>query len=195
MTDNDSGAPLPPVEPDTGVSPVPAQPPVQPPPHSSSDTAPPGSEPPAGGPQFATSGAKPEIGKRAISYIIDWVIAMVLYAVLAPASPALGSLVGAAYLLLRDGFDFDFMKGRSLGKRMMKLTVQREDGGKMDLATSARRNWTLALSMLPLGLLWFLVAPVALLIGLYEVYLVITSPDGRRWGDKMAATRVLETDE
>ena len=47
--------------------------------------------------------------------------------------------------------------------------------------------------MLPLGLLWIIIAPIALAIGLYEAYLVFTSEDGRRWGDKMAGTRVLET--
>ena len=36
-------------------------------------------------------------------------------------------------------------------------------------------------------------APVSLAIGLYEVYLALTSEDGRRWGDKMAGTQVVET--
>ncbi len=143
----------------------------------------------------AGSATKPDVGKRVLAYLIDWVIAMVLWGILSPFSATLGSLVGAAYLLLRDGLDFEFMRGRSLGKRLMKLTVVRDDGGKMDLTTSAKRNWPLALSMLPLGLFWLVLAPIAAVIGLYEAYLVLTSTDGRRWGDKLAGTKPLETDE
>lgn len=183
MTDNDSGPPLPPLEPGPAATPPASDNPVTPPPGS-------------GAAQPVTSSAtKPDVGKRVIAYVVDWVIAMVLYAIFATINGALGSLVGAAYILLRDGFEFDFMNGRSLGKRMMKLTVVRDDGGKMDLMTSAKRNWTLALSMLPLGLLWLILAPIAVLIGLYEVYNVLTRSDGRRWGDRLAGTHVTETEE
>src|SRR5690554_7509258 len=117
MTDNESGAPLPPIEQDPAVTPVPA---VEQPEF--------GAVPPGAEPETVVAGTKPEIGSRVLAYIIDWVIAMVIFAVLATVSGALGSLVGAAYLLLRDGFDFDFMRGRSLGKRMMKVNVVRDDG-------------------------------------------------------------------
>ena len=40
---------------------------------------------------------------------------------------------------------------------------------------------------IPLGL-------VALVIGIIEIVLVFTDPEGRRIGDKMASTRVIETD-
>ncbi len=182
MTDNDNGAPLPPIEPDPAVTPVPA-----------ADQPDPVTTPPMAEPEVTTAAAKPDIGRRVLAYVIDWVVAMVIFAILSPISGPLGSLVGAAYILLRDGFEFDFMRGRSLGKKLMNLTVTRTGSGVMDLATSARRNWPLALSMLPLGLLWIIIAPIALAIGLYEAYLVFTSEDGRRWGDKMAGTRVLET--
>lgn len=186
MTDNDSGPPLPPLEPGPGPSPDPT-------PAGDVNAGPP---PIGAAPAEATTVVtKPDIGKRVLAYVIDWVIAMVLFAIVATINGALGALVGAAYILLRDGFDFEFMKGRSVGKRMMKLTVVRDDGGEMDLMTSAKRNWTLALSMLPLGLLWLILAPVAVLIGLFEVYNVLTRTDGRRWGDRLAGTHVIETDE
>ncbi|MFA5551927.1 MAG: RDD family protein [Trueperaceae bacterium] len=184
MTDRDTGAPLPPTDPDEAITSVPAT--DQP----SYDAAPPVAEPAP-----VADATKPDIGKRVIAYAIDWVVAMVLYAVLAPISGPLGSLVGAAYLLLRDGFDFEFMRGRSLGKRMMKLGVDLDGGAKMDLATSAKRNWPMALSMLPLGLFWLFLAPIAGVLVLYEAYLVFTSTDGRRWGDKLAGTKVVETAE
>lgn len=186
MTDNDSGAPLPPIEPDPAPDTVPTPVPTadQPDPVTTSQ---------ATEPHVTTASGKPDVGRRVLAYVIDWVVAMVIFAILSPLSGPLASLVGAAYLLLRDGFEFDFMRGRSLGKKLMNLTVTRTSSGVMDLATSARRNWPLALSMLPLGLLWLIIAPIALAIGLYEAYLVFTSEDGRRWGDRMAGTQVVET--
>lgn len=180
MTDRDEGAPLPPVEPEAPTTtPVPAY-------EETSEV------PPAAEPTGRVVTGKPEVGRRAIAFIIDWVVAMVIYALLSPIAPIIGSLGGAAYLLLRDGFEFDFMNGRSLGKRMMNLTVSRQDGSKLDLATSARRNWPLAIGMLPLGLLWLFLFPVVVIIGLYEIYNVLTAPDGRRWGDRLAGTAVAE---
>lgn len=62
--------------------------------------------------------------------------------------PVIGSLLGFAYILTRDGFSFEFMDGRSLGKKLMKLRPVRDDGGVMDITTSIKRNWTLALGSL-----------------------------------------------
>lgn len=128
-----------------------------------------------------------------IAYALDWAIAMVLFAILAQGASGLGALVGAAYLLLRDGFDFKYMRGRSLGKQMMGLKVERLDGAEMDLMTSALRNWPLALPLLSLfGLLWLLLAPIALAIVLVEAGFGLLSPEGRRVGDLLARTRVVE---
>lgn len=182
MTDNNEGAPLPPLS-DEPVQGEPVQP---------EGVSGEGAPPPAAATHSTREAAKPDVGRRVIAYLIDWVIAMVVYAVLAPASGTLGALVGAAYLLLRDGFEFEFMNGRSLGKRMMNLTVVRENGERMDLTTSAKRNWTLAVSLLPLGLFWLILAPVAALLGLYEAYSALISAEGRRWGDRIAGTRVAD---
>lgn len=96
------------------------------------------------------------------------------------------------------------MDGRSIGKKLMKLRPVRDDGGKMDLETSIRRNWTLALGMLGtvvvyapfLGIiaLTLLLTLVGAILGLMEIYFVLTSPDGRRYGDRFAGTRVVETE-
>lgn len=136
---------------------------------------------------------RPNVGRRVIAYALDWAIAMVLFAILAQGASGLGALVGAAYLLLRDGFDFKYMRGRSLGKQMMGLKVERLDGAEMDLMTSALRNWPLALPLLSLfGLLWLLLAPIALAIVLVEAGFGLLSPEGRRVGDLLARTRVVE---
>ena len=71
----------------------------------------------------------------------------------------------------------------------------------MDIETSARRNWMFALG----GVIWFLkyifilgwllIGPVllaAIVLGFYELYRVITDPQGRRLGDTMAGTKVIE---
>lgn len=169
--------------------------PVDPTPPVPSQPAPPPVAPPA---SDATA-AKPDVGKRFIAYVIDAVIASLLSIV-----PVLGSLLGAAYILVRDGLEFDFMDGRSVGKKLMKLRPVRDDGGKMDLTTSVMRNWPLALGSLAglvsfspfLGILALslLISLIGGIVGLIEVYLVVTSPDGRRLGDKFAHTHVIEVD-
>lgn len=144
----------------------------------------------------AASAAKPDTGKRAIAAIIDGAIAGAVGLV-----PVVGGIVGALYILLRDGFEYDFMDGRSIGKKLMKLRPVRLDGGKMDLPTSARRNWPIALGSLASVLFilpivgWLLYIPVlilAIVLGIVEIVSVLTSPDGRRWGDKLAKTKVIE---
>jgi uncharacterized RDD family membrane protein YckC len=139
---------------------------------------------------------KPDTGKRIVAAVIDCVIAAVLNMI-----PAIGGLIAAAYWLVRDGMEIDFMDRRSVGKKVMKLRPIRLDGQPMDVATSARRNWMFALG----GVAWFLkyipilgwlllvpVGIVALALGLYELYRVISDPQGRRLGDAMAGTKVIE---
>jgi uncharacterized RDD family membrane protein YckC len=142
------------------------------------------------------SGVKPDVTKRAIAAIIDGAIAGAVGLV-----PLVGGIVGALYILLRDGFDYEFMDGRSVGKKLMKLRPVRLDGAKMDLSTSARRNWPIALGSLASVLFilpvigWILYIPVlilAIVLGIVEIVSVLTSPDGRRWGDKLANTKVVE---
>ncbi len=142
---------------------------------------------------------KPDIGKRAIAFIIDAAIAGVLGSI-----PAVGGLLGGAYMLSRDGLDFDFMKHRSVGKHLMKLRVLRNDGSPMDIVTSVKRNWMFAIGLIILGLMfipflgWALIplvaiaAPILLII---EAVLAYNDPQGLRWGDRLAGTRVIESND
>jgi len=148
--------------------------------------------------QPVTGVTKADISKRAVAALIDGAIASVL----SWAIPGIGGLIGGAYILLRDGFDFDFMKHRSLGKQVMKLRVVRDDGQPMDLATSARRNWTLSLGLLIsvlalipiLGLLGAIaVALIAPLISLIEAALILIDGEGRRFGDRTGGTKVIDS--
>ena len=136
------------------------------------------------------------LGKRLVAAIIDMVIGMVVGLV-----PVIGGLASAAYWLVRDGLEFEFMDRRSLGKRVMKLRPVTLDGSPMDIMTSVKRNWMFALGGVVQLLLWIPfvgwlfvipVALVALAIGLIELVLVIVDPQGRRLGDKLANTKVIE---
>src|SRR5690625_4004534 len=140
---------------------------------------------------------KADIAKRAVAAIIDGAIAGVLGLV-----PAVGAFVGGLYMLLRDGLDFDFMKGRSVGKQLMKLEVVRLDGGPMDINTSIMRNWPLSLGLIVsilalipiLGWLAGLaVGLISMVLGLIELILVLGDPEGRRFGDRMAGTVIRES--
>lgn len=153
--------------------------------------------PPAPPPQGGTPG-KADLGKRAIALIIDAVIAMVVGFI-----PIAGGIVATAYWLIRDGMDLEFMDHRSIGKKLVKLRPVTMDGQPLDIQMSIKRNWMFALGgvaqlfamtviglvvAIPLGL-------IALVIGIVEVVLVITDAESRRMGDKMAGTRVIETED
>ena len=142
------------------------------------------------------SGTKADIGKRMVAVLIDSAIAFVIWMVI----PAIGSLVGAAYILLRDGMEFDFMNHRSVGKHVMKLRLVSVDGSSPDLMTSVKRNWMFALGLLQPFLIYTIVGIMLLpFLGLAtlgltitELVLVLTDTDGRRLGDKIAGTRIVE---
>lgn len=161
------------------------------------DPIPPPPPTPPGPPTAPPAGGKADLGKRIVAAIIDAVIA----GVIGVAIPAIGGLIGTAYMLLRDGLEFDFMNHRSVGKHVMKLHLVSVDGAALDLGTSIKRNWMFALgALIPLLLFipilgWIAIPFVglaALVLGVIEVVLVLTDAEGRRIGDKMAGTRVAE---
>ncbi len=148
---------------------------------------------------FADKGEKADLAKRFVAAVIDAVIGIVIGLI-----PAVGGLAAAAYWAVRDGLEFEFMHHRSVGKHVMKLRPVTLDGSPMDIMVSIRRNWMFALGGV-VELLWWIpfigwlfVIPVALaafVIGVLELYLVITDPEGRRLGDKIANTKVIEVEE
>lgn len=142
----------------------------------------------------AKAGEKADVGKRAGAAIIDGILAGIVTVII----PFIGGLIGAAYWLLRDGFDFDFMDHRSLGKKLLKLRPVTLDGKPVDINVSMKRNWMLAvpliISAIPI-LGWVLAPVVGVIIGIVEIVLVLTEEEGRRWGDKLANTKVIEVEE
>ena len=140
--------------------------------------------------------AKADVGKRIVAAMIDFAIAFVMIIV-----PGIGQLLGAGYLLLRDGLELDFMNHRSIGKKVMKLHLESVEGQPIELITSVKRNWIFAFGPLVLLLffipiLGWLMLPFALFatlaLGITELVLAITDADGRRLGDKWAGTMVVE---
>ncbi len=165
---------------------------VPPPPPSAGSVPPP--PPPAASPSPGTAAfEKADLVKRFVAVVIDGLLSGIIGLV-----PVVGGLVGAAYMLLRDGLELDFMDGRSLGKKVMKLRPVRLDGGPMDIATSVKRNIPFAIGpvimIIPI-LGWILGPIISLIIGLVESVLVLTDSEGRRMGDKLADTMVIEVDE
>lgn len=147
----------------------------------------------------ATTAGKADLTKRFVAMLIDSVLAYAIGFV-----PVIGGIVGAAYMVVRDGLDLDFMKQRSLGKHLMDLRPVRLDGQPMDMEASFRRNWMFGIgALVPLLLFipilgWILIPFVglaALGLGLFEIYKVLTDEEGRRWGDDLAHTKVIEVNE
>jgi uncharacterized RDD family membrane protein YckC len=145
----------------------------------------------------ATAG-KADLSKRFIAGIIDAVIAFAIGLI-----PFIGGLIGAAYWLVRDGMDLDFMDHRSVGKKLVKLRPVTLDGSPMDIMVSVKRNWMFALGGIGQLLIFTIVGIllaiplffVMLLLVIVEVVLVLTDAQGRRLGDKIANTIVIEVDE
>lgn len=137
------------------------------------------------------------VDKRLIAGLIDFVIGMLL-AVL----PFIGSILAAAYWVVRDGLEVEFMNHRSIGKAIMKLQPVHMDGSHTNIEDSIRRNWMFAPGALIPFLVYsviglVLVPPVALaviILAIVEVYLILTDTDARRLGDRLADTIVIEVD-
>ena len=147
-----------------------------------------------------SSNEKPEYNRRFVARILDGFVAAVpalLLAVLLPgfAGDLLGALAAAAYILFSDGLTgVPYMRRRSLGKHLMGLRPQHLGDGPMTPETSARRNWTLVLGYFGvLPLVGWLLSLAGLVLVVYETYRVVTDPQGRRWGDELAGTRVVST--
>ena len=147
---------------------------------------------------FTWPPGKADLPKRFVATLIDAVIAVVVGMI-----PWIGGIVAAAYWVLRDGMEFEFMDHRSVGKKVMKLRPVTADGGQMDMMMSVQRNWMFGVGGIMQFLMfipflgWLLMIPVglfALVIGIIELIKVVTDEEGRRFGDVWANTKVVEVD-
>jgi len=154
---------------------------------------------------------KVDLGKRLIAALIDGLVGGVLSGVF--PFLGIGPLLGGAYTLTKDAIVFELLKdsswkGQSVGKKVMRLKVTGPGGSDIDLGLSAKRNWPLALgyilsflaAFMPGGMIlafsgWSLVAGVSSIIAIIEIALVVTDPQGKRLGDRLADTLVIEAPE
>ena len=136
--------------------------------------------------------------KRIIAFVIDAVVSMIIGII-----PLVGGIIGALYMLLRDALPIEVLEYKSVGKKLLKLSVVNveDPGAKIDYAASAKRNWMFALGPI---MVFFILIPIIgwiidILLGIALLILVITEivkifsdEKGVRLGDEMAGTMVIE---
>jgi uncharacterized RDD family membrane protein YckC len=154
-------------------------------------------EPPKAKP-LDVANAKADPVKRIIAMVIDGVAATIVGFI-----PFVGGIIGALYMLLRDALPIEALEYKSIGKKLLKLSVVRTEGpaSKIDYATSAKRNWMFALGPIMMFLLFIpiigwildiLIGIACLVLVIIELVKIFTDKQGLRMGDKMAGTRVVE---
>lgn len=141
---------------------------------------------------------KPDPVKRIIAFIIDSAISMVVGFI-----PFIGGIVGALYMLLRDALPIEALEYNSVGKKLLKLSVVKQDDptARIDYAASAKRNWMFALGPIMLILVfipilgWILDIVIGigiLVLVIIEIIKIFSDEKGIRLGDRMAGTVVIE---
>ena len=136
--------------------------------------------------------------KRIIAFVIDAVATMIVGFI-----PFVGGIIGALYMLLRDALPIEALEYKSIGKKLLKLSVVNiEDStSKIDYATSAKRNWMFALGPMMMFFLFIpilgwiidiLIAIAIFVLIIIEIIKIFSDEKGVRLGDKWAGTMVIE---
>jgi uncharacterized RDD family membrane protein YckC len=121
---------------------------------------------------------------RAMARAID----LIAVAVAIVAIPTVGIFAGVTYLLIGDGL----LEGCSLGKKIMKLRViSAATQAQGNFRESIIRNIPFAAAVL-LFTIPFVGWIFSVLILIFEFLLILGNPEGRRLGDDLAGTKVVE---
>ncbi|MEK6639072.1 MAG: hypothetical protein E8D49_03675 [Nitrospira sp.] len=127
---------------------------------------------------------KAQMLNRGIARLIDLFIVAAAGQMLVPV----GFLGGLAYILIADGFS----GGRSIGKRLIGLQTvlpgQREAAGFRE---SIIRNLPFAVAQVAFAIPyvgWL----ISIAIVAFEAVLIVGNEQGRRFGDEVAGTQVLD---
>jgi len=121
---------------------------------------------------------------RSIARFIDILVALLL----SRLPDYIGFFAGLTYLGIADGL----MGGRSIGKRIIGLkAVYAKDGRPADIRGSILRNSTVGLLYIISRIPFVGWALACLGLG-FELLLIIGSPEGRRLGDEIADTLVVD---
>ena len=103
-------------------------------------------------------------------------------------APPVGFLSGLAYILIADGF----AGGKSIGKRLVGLQTMRVDSrDAAGFRESIVRNLPLGCAQIAFAIPWVgWLASVAIVA--FEGFLIIGNEQGRRLGDEVTRTHVLD---
>jgi uncharacterized RDD family membrane protein YckC len=127
---------------------------------------------------------KAQVLNRGIAKLIDLFIVAAAGQVIVPV----GFLAGLAYILIADGF----AGGRSIGKRLIGLqTVLPDRREAAGFRESIIRNLPFAVAQLAFAIPyvgWI----VSVAIVAFEAVLILGNEQGRRLGDEVAGTQVLD---
>ncbi len=130
------------------------------------------------------------LARRAGAFFVDLLVVGFLFAIF----NFLGPVLAAAYVAFRDGLEIAPFRGRSLGKAALGLRVADSGGESCDARCSLARNWILAVPCL-IGVIpilgWIGMPVLGSLVVLVETIFALVSPEGRRFGDELAGTRVV----
>jgi len=127
---------------------------------------------------------KAQVLNRGIAKLIDLFIVVAASQMILPV----GFLGGLAYILVADGF----AGGRSIGKRLIGLQTMRPDRRvAAGFRESIIRNLPFAVAQLAFAIPYvgWLVS-VAIIV--FEAVLILGNEQGRRLGDEVAGTQVLD---
>jgi len=127
---------------------------------------------------------KAQVLNRGIAKLIDLFIVAAAGQVIMPV----GFLAGLAYILIADGF----AGGRSIGKRLIGLqTVLPDRREAAGFRESIIRNLPFAVAHLALAVPYVgWIVSVAIIA--FEAVLILGNEQGRRLGDEVAGTQVLD---
>lgn len=129
---------------------------------------------------------KAKVFNRVLAKAIDAVIVGIFL----EAVPRVGFFAGLIYLLISDGL----FEGKSIGKRLINLRVVDLKSGKpCAFKGSIIRNSPFALGyiLMSIPLVGFI---FPLIIIIFEGLIMIGGEQGRRFGDELAGTQVLDSE-
>lgn len=141
------------------------------------------------------SNGKAPLGRRFLAALLDTTISWLLLVI-----PLLGAIIGAAYLLFKDGIMYEITKeeewkNRSVGKRALGLQVSSSASERVDLLDSLKRNLPFAIGtvvMITPVSGWIIGMAITGGFALIEFVLVLLDARGRRLGDRWAGTTVVD---
>ena len=136
---------------------------------------------------------KVSVLNRVIAKFIDLLL-VIAVSVLVPYP--LGPLFGFLYSLLGDGMRFGGFKSQSVGKKVLRLqvihTVRHEPANWRDsLIRNSPVGVATFFALIPIWG-WLILGMIGIPLMAIEIYLMLTVGHGRRLGDVMADTEVIE---